>query len=183
MVLCLFFSLLLLPRSLPAQEAGPEDFLVRDRVLVKYRGTAREVVIPPTLGIDRVGQKAFAGAPVSSVTVPMGVAVIDERAFAGCGFLKTVSLPSTLTVLGRRAFFNCVQLERVNIPIGLVSIEEGAFFNCLGLKEMALPPSVKTLGSRAFSGCFGLERLSLSRRTRLGERPFMGVRCEITWRD
>jgi hypothetical protein len=141
-----------------AQDAA--DFLVKDRVLLNYRGMERDVVIPPRLGIDRIGARAFAGKYISSVTIPMGVGHIDERAFMGCSFLKTVTLPNTLMVLGRRAFFNC-----------------------RGLKKIDLPDTLKSLGSRAFSGCTGLEELSLSRRTKLGDRPFMGIRCEITWKD
>jgi hypothetical protein len=166
-----------------AQTGTKDDFVVQDRVLVKYRGTERDVVIPAQLGIDRVGERAFAGAFIYTVTVPMGVAYIDERAFAGCSFLKAVSLPNTLVQLGRRAFFNCFLLERINMPISLLVIGDGAFFNCRSLRELDIPGSLKSIGSRAFSGCTGLERLSLSRRTKLGEHPFMGVRCPITYRD
>jgi hypothetical protein len=62
-------------------------------------------------------------------------------------------------------------------------MEDGVFFNCRSLKEMIIPDSLKRIGSRAFSGCIGLETFSLSRRTQLGEHPFMGVRCEITYRN
>ena len=164
-------------------QSSQDDFVVKDRVLVKYRGVDRNVIIPPKLGINRIGAKAFAGKPLTSVVIPMGVAAIDEQAFMGCSFLKTVTLPNTLANLGRRAFFNCFLLEKINIPISLLVIEDGAFFNCRGLKEIALPDNVKSLGSRAFSGCLGLEKVSVSRRTRLGDSPFIGVPCEITYRD
>jgi hypothetical protein len=178
----LLVSLCILP-LLPARENAPDDFIVRGRVLVTYRGLERDVVIPPKLGIDRIGKRAFAGAPVQSVTVPVGVAAVEEGAFAGCSFLRSVSLPNTLMVLGRRAFFNCFLLENVNIPISLQIIEAGAFFNCRSLGRLEIPGSVKSIGARAFSGCLGLTSLSLSRRTRLGEHPFMGVRCDITYRN
>jgi hypothetical protein len=166
-----------------AQTGTKDDFIVKDRVLVKYRGMERDVVIPAQLGIDRIGERAFAGAFIYTVTVPMGVASVDERAFAGCSFLKAVSLPNTLVQLGRRAFFNCLLLEQINMPISLLVIGDGAFFNCRSLREIDIPGSLKSIGSRAFSGCTGLENLSLSRRTKLGEHPFMGVRCPITYKD
>ena len=169
--------------SLPAQNDRNADFVVRNRILVKYQGRSRDVVIPPALGIDRIGERAFAGASINSVVIPVGVGYIDERAFMGCSFLKTVRLPNTLIRLGRRAFFNCSLLENINIPRSLVVIEDGAFYNCRSLKEIDLPDTLQSLGARAFSGCIGMENLSISRRTRLGQHPFMGVKCEITYRD
>ena len=159
------------------------DFVVKDRVLVRYRGTSRNVVIPPKLGIDRIGVRAFAGSPINSVVIPMGVGYIDERAFMGCSFLKTVRLPNTLINLGRRVFFNCYSLENINIPRSLVSIEDGAFYNCSMLKEIHIPDTLRSLGSRVFTGCISMEKLSISRRTKLGTAPFLGVPCEITYKD
>jgi hypothetical protein len=164
-------------------QVNREEFFVKDQVLVKYQGISRDVVIPVKLGINRIGERAFANSPVNSVVIPMGVGYIDERAFMGCSFLKTVSLPNTLITLGRRAFFNCYMLEKINIPRSLVTIEDGVFFNCRNLTEMDIPDTLKKLGSRAFSGCLGMKKISISRRTQLGEHPFMGVPCEITYRD
>jgi len=176
------FVLFFCPLFLLAQN-NPDDFIVKNKVLVKYRGAAQNVIIPPKLGVNRIGVKAFANTPINSIVIPMGVAAIDEQAFMGCSFLKNVTLPNTLATLGRRAFFNCFLLENINIPRSLLVIEDGAFFNCRSLKEMDIPDTLKNLGSRAFSGCLGLESLSISRRTRLGEHPFMGVPCEITYRE
>jgi hypothetical protein len=161
----------------------PQDFVVRDRVLVKYRGTAQRVEIPANLGVERIGERAFAGTAVSTVKVPLGIAYIDEQAFAGCSFLTGVSLPNTLSVIGRRAFFNCVLLETVNIPRSLISIEDGAFFNCQSLREMDIPDTLRSIGPRAFSGCLGLEKFRLSRRTKLGDHALMGLRCKVEYKD
>ena len=171
----LFFCILILGGVFLAAQDVEADFVVKDRMLVKYRGTGRNVVIPPRLGIDRIGRRAFAGTSINSVVIPMGVGYIDEQAFMGCSFLKAVTLPNTLITLGRRAFFNCSLLETINIPRSLVTIEEGAFYNCRNLKELDIPDTLKSLGSRAFSGCFGMERLSVSKRTEMGNHPFMGV--------
>jgi hypothetical protein len=162
---------------------NPSDFVVKDGVLVKYRGTAQRVEIPAKLGVDHIGERAFAGTSVNAVTVPTGIAFIDERAFAGCSFLIEVSLPNTLSVIGRRAFFNCVSLEKVNIPRSLISIEDGAFLNCQRLKEMNIPDTLRSIGSRVFSGCVGLEKFSLSKRTKLGEYALMGLRCQVDYKD
>jgi hypothetical protein len=74
-------------------------------------------------------------------------------------------------------------LENVNIPRSLLVIEDGAFYNCRSLKEIDIPDTLKTLGSKAFCGCLGLEKVRLSRRTKLGEHSFMGVSCEITYKN
>jgi hypothetical protein len=161
----------------------PSDFVVKDGVLVKYRGAVQHVLIPSTLGLDRIGERAFAGTPVTFVKVPLGIAFIDDRAFAGCFFLTEVSLPNTLSAIGRRAFFNCVLLEKVNIPSSLISIGDGAFLNCQSLLEMDIPDTLRSIGSRAFSGCAGLQKFSLSRRTKLGEYALMGLRCQVEYKD
>ncbi|MDR2313372.1 MAG: leucine-rich repeat domain-containing protein [Spirochaetaceae bacterium] len=180
-----FFLLvwLLCTLSLSAQSQRTGDFEIRNRVLVKYRGMGGEVLIPPTLKIDRIGRRAFAGAPVKALTIPLGVGFIDEQAFAECSFLETVSLPNTLIRIGEKAFFNCLSLKQINWPISLLTIEDRAFFNCRSMENLVLPGVLKYIGSNAFSGCIGLRTLSLSRRTGLGRHPFIGVRCEITYRD
>jgi hypothetical protein len=151
------------------------DFEVKDRVLVKYRGKDEAVIIPERLGINRIGERAFAGNMLKLVKIPAGVDVIESRAFAGCSFLREVFLPNTVGVIGYRAFFNCVVLETVNIPYSLRSIEGGAFFNCRSIRIMDMPAALQSIGPRAFSGCTGLETLRLSRRTRVGAHAFMGV--------
>jgi hypothetical protein len=165
-------------------QSTESDYVVKDKVLVKYRGRDRDVVIPPKLGINRIGERAFSGSTINSVVIPMGVGYIDERAFMNCSFLITVTLPNTLISLGRRAFFNCFSLENINIPRSLVTIEDGAFYNCRGLMEINIPDTLKSLGSRAFSGCLGIKKLSISKRTKLGEHPFMGIPDEyIIFKD
>ena len=179
----LFFCILILNSIFLNAQVTEADFVVKDKVLVKYRGHGRNVVIPPNLGINRIGERAFAGNSITVVVIPMGVGYIDERAFMGCSFLKAVTLPNTLITLGRRAFFNCYMLETINIPRSLVTIEDGVFYNCRSLKEMDIPDTLKRLGSRAFSGCLGMEKLSVSRRTVLGQHVFMGVTCDIIYKD
>ncbi|MDR1388665.1 MAG: leucine-rich repeat domain-containing protein [Treponema sp.] len=162
---------------------GNTDFIVQGETLVKYRGRDRDVRIPADLHINRIGSRAFSGALVYTVNIPVGVDSIDEQAFAGCSFLKAVSLPNTLSTIGRRAFFNCVLLETINIPRSLRVIEDGAFFNCNSLKIIDMPDTVKSIGRRAFSGCLAMETLQISRRTRVSSDTFMGIPCEITWKD
>jgi hypothetical protein len=173
LLFCLFFS--------AEGRALESDFKIEGRTLVRYAGRAREVAIPD--GVSRIGRRAFFGTEVYAVKVPVGVAAIDEEAFSGCAFLRSVRLPNTLASIGRRAFFNCGLLAELNIPRSLRSIGAGAFFNCRSLPAVELPDSVRAVGDRAFAGCIGLERLSLSRRTDAAKRAFMGVRCAIEWRD
>jgi hypothetical protein len=160
------------------------DFEVKNRVLVRYLGREAEVAIPESLGINRIGEKAFSGNTLRSVKIPVGVDAVESRAFAGCAFLKTVFLPNTVTRIGYRAFFGCTFLESVTIPRSLQYIDGGAFFNCRSLSVLELPAGLRSIGPRAFSGCTGLQKLSLFRRTRVGEHAFIGVVPQaITYRD
>ena len=178
-----FFCILIFCCCYLSAQVTEADFVVRDKVLVRYRGMSRDVVIPPRLGINRIGERAFAGSAITSVVIPMGVGHIDDQAFMNCSFLRRVTLPNTVIVLGRRAFFNCTLLENINIPRSLITIGEGAFYNCRSLRIVNIPDTVRNLGTRAFAGCTGIQSLSISRRTTLGNNPFMGIPVKITFRD
>ena len=59
---------------------------------------------------------------------------INDRAFAGCGDLRSVTIPETVKSIGKQAFYNCKQLR--NITIKTVTL------------------SSKSVGAKAFSGIY-----------------------------
>ena len=59
-----------------------EEFLIRDGVLMEYRGEAEHVILPD--GVSEIYAYAFKFKNMSSVTVPCGVNVIGKGAFCGC---------------------------------------------------------------------------------------------------
>lgn len=90
--------------------------------------------IPDELGgypVRYIGQSAFVGTTVSSVTCNSGLIGIKARAFQ-----------------------NCTALSSINFNEGLAEIEMLAFSGCTKLNTMSLfPASLTTIGTKAFEYC------------------------------
>ena len=61
--------------------------------------------------VTKIGESAFKGSAVTSVSMPEGITSIDYNAFSGCQNLETVALPESLTIFGFRAFESCKLLN------------------------------------------------------------------------
>lgn len=65
--------------------------------------------------------------------------------------IKNVTLPDGLAVLDEKAFLNCQKLREVTLPDGLEEIGEWAFKGCISLKKMTFHGNApKTVGEEAF---------------------------------
>ncbi len=144
------------------------------------------LTIPSTIGgypVTSIGDQAFYGTSLESVTIPEGVTSIGYGAFWNCWYLNEVDLPDSLTELGNRAFYDCSGLtsivlpeglkvlgeyafygcnglESINIPASITRISYGAFCACSSLKEVVIPEGVTYIGTYAFNSCYRLERVS-----------------------
>lgn len=85
---------------------SPQDFDIRDTVLVKYNGKAAHVI------------------------VPTGVTVVDSWAFEKKRSLKIVELPNTVTTIKSFAFNKCRALERIVIPQSVLKLDVGMIWEC-----------------------------------------------------
>lgn len=88
----------------------------------------RAAHIPDTAKI--IGQDAFSGTQLESVTIPEGIIEIMPYAFQDADEMHTVKLPSTLTHIHEYAFQGCEKLTRITIPTGVTEIDHGAFSDC-----------------------------------------------------
>ena len=130
-------------------------FVVENGVLVNYRGSDVDVVVPE--GVTAVGRNAFSfKLSLNSVILPDGVETIDDFAFVSCESLKNVSFPNSLKRIGVRSFAGCTCLEGIILPEGIESIGIGAFVSCKSLSQLPIPASIKAIGAYAFKGCKGL---------------------------
>ena len=120
----LLYITLLVPLSLFSQS---QDFQIDGTTLVRYRGSAANVTIPE--GVTIIGERAFASnRSLTNVTIPEGVTAIGKEAFWGCTSLTNITIPSSVTTIGERAFENN-QLTSVTIPSSVTSIGKKAFSN------------------------------------------------------
>ena len=118
------------------------------------------VTIPD--GVKVIGERAFAGcSSLATVSLPNSLIEIGGGAFAGCSSLVTVSLPNSLIEIGERAFADCSKLASVVIPNGITEIKNHAFFRCTHLESVDIPDSVKAIGCGAFEYCKALKEVTI----------------------
>lgn len=146
---------------LPAEESGSSsDFITYANTLIKYNGTAENVVVPD--GIVSISEGAFSANPyIQTVVLPDSVTYLGARAFTGCSQLRKVTLPANLQHILKDTFLGCASLEEVPLPAMLQGIGEQAFYQCFSLRKIDLPDSLTSIGAYAFYECSLLKDLKI----------------------
>jgi len=100
------------------------------------------------LSVTAIGENAFDGLGLESVSIPSSVTFIGYKAFAN-NSLTSVTIPNSVTELGEYAFsYNA--LTSVTIPSSVTRISEGAFY-VNKLTSLTIPNSVTSIERLAFS--------------------------------
>jgi len=115
------FFLLLIPMCLAAQQV--DDFLWRmddygNAGITKYIGTSKDVVIPRTINgipVTGIGDEAFAGKRLTSVTIPDSIRFIGNGAFY-VNLLTDIIIPDSVTAIADGAFAENSLLTHITIP-------------------------------------------------------------------
>jgi len=105
-------------------------------IVTGYSGK-KEVIIPTThkgISVTEIGDKAFYGKNIISVTISDGVTSIGNSAFEGCANLASVTIPDSITNIGDQAFVKCNSLTNVTLPNNVnsdanYSIVDGIWYN------------------------------------------------------
>ena len=129
-----------------------DDYILSDnpnggKILVEYKGSAQEVVIPDDLNITEIrGSNVFYSAKsVKSNTVKK----IGSDVFSQNSDLESVDFPN-VEEIGKESFMYCEKLEKVSFP-KVKTIGEKAFYNCKKLSSFLGSPNVETIGENAFA--------------------------------
>jgi len=93
-----------------------------------FHENINNLVLPD--GMTSIGDNAFRGCSITSVTIPNSVQTIKVSAFENCVNLTSIDIPNSVISIGNRAFYNCNKLEAVTIPNLVQSIGESAFYGC-----------------------------------------------------
>ena len=112
----------------------------------------KNTIIPNS--VTSIGDYAFFGCSLTSITIPNSVTSIGSCAFEDCG-LTSVTIPNSVISIGNGAFCGC-SLTSITIPGSVTSIGDKAFYDCVGLTSVTIPNSVTSIGDYAFSGCNSL---------------------------
>lgn len=115
------------------------DFQMNGTTLIKYTGTAEAVSVPA--GVTVIGEEAFAGNTTMETLEFKGnvVETIAYGAFDGCTALKEVTLPDSLQEIGNGAFEDCSALEKITFGKELYQLGIGPFSGCTSLEEIVVP--------------------------------------------
>ena len=92
--------------------------------------------------------------------IPSSVPEIGECAFYGCN-ITSLTIPASVSFIGPWAFLDCTEMLSLTILPGVDSIGIGAFMNCKSLTSVDIPNSLVKGGSVMFNECYNIEKLYL----------------------
>ena len=141
-----------------AEEQTAKNCKIKNGVLIKYRGSDANVMIP--YGTERIAWAAFKGCKsLTNITIPNSVKFMGASVFKGCSSLTNATLSNSMNNISWAAFKNCKHLINVTIPDSVTKIEMSAFEGCTNLINITIPDSVTKIEMSAFEGCkFAKER-------------------------
>jgi hypothetical protein len=122
--------------------------------LYQWRSDIKTIVIHD--GVTSIGDYAFFGCRITSISIPNSVTSIGDYAFSRCSGLTSITIGNSVTSIGEWAFSDCSSLTSITIPNSVTSIGERTFYGCIGLTSITVGSSVTSIGSYAFYGCSSL---------------------------
>ncbi len=139
-----------------------------------YMGTnpLADIILPTTL--TEIGDYAFYGSGLSTVTIPKNVTTVGIYAFSSCADLATVTTNAENISFGDGAFRNCGNLKKFTSYANQLTFGTTTFQNCVKLTDVDLT-GLTTLGGSTFSGCTSLSTIMLPEGvTSIGANAFNG---------
>jgi len=110
-----------------------------------------------TKNIDTI--VCYPNAKATSYILPSGVTTIGDFAFAGCD-LVSVTIPESVTSIGANAFYFTRKLDALTIPKSVITIGKSAFAGC-GLTTLTIPGNITKIEDLTFSFCRNLTSLTI----------------------
>ncbi len=169
---------------------GNLQYLVESGTSIKIigcYGTMDELTVPSSISnlpVTSIGDEAFCGCPMSSISIPYSVMDIGNYTFVGCTSLEAINVDEgdqcyasmdgvlynkTMTTL---LAFPGGRIGNFSIPSSVTNIWHGAFEGC-SLCNVTIPKSVGDIGLGAFYGCDRLTSIVIGNNlTSLGGSAF-----------
>lgn len=107
--------------------------------------------------LTEIGEGAFYGSGITSVSLPNSLKTIGKNTFGECSLLKQVVLGNGIDGIVDGMFSGCGSLEQITLPKNVTYIGCESFSGT-GLKEIDIPETVTSVGEQAFAWCQSLEK-------------------------
>ncbi len=143
-------------------------------------GTLKELVLPA--GVSEIGEGAFAGTNLVSVTLPLvgegfigyyfGAPSAEQNGSYLPRTLKSVTVSDTNAV-AEKAFYGCDILENVVYATKPNAVGANAFYGCVNLTAFDTS-ACGTIGDAAFYGCERLTQATLTAASAIGREAYRG---------
>ena len=128
------------------------------------------ITIPES--VKSIGNEAFWSCSLTSITIPKHVTSIEDRTFGNCSSLVSITIPDGVKSIGNEVFIDCIKLTSITIPQGVTSIGDGAFINS-GLISIIIPDNVTSIGDKTFYTCHNLSSITIGNGvTSIGDEAF-----------
>ena len=127
-----------------------------------FRGkTIKSIKLPSTL--QEIPNGAFRETPITEITIPASVNIVQGSAFYGCKKLAKVVFEGNSMKELHGCFQNCISLASVKLPnnVGLMSYD--MFAGCINLMSVTLPQNITQIYKSMFKGCTKLKTVAIPR--------------------
>lgn len=125
--------------------------------------------------VTSIGEGAFSGSGVVSLSLGDGVSSIGNMAFSECEYLEKLVIPDSVTAIGEEAFWYCTRLKDISIGSGLSTISFNSFRSCESLVTLRISDNVTKIDDYAFGNCISLESVDMGKGvTYIGASAFEG---------
>ncbi len=127
--------------------------------------------------VNSVGDYAFLGSSLNSVTLGDSVTNVGKFAFGRCNSMSNITMSDNVETIGENAFHACIALSSFTIPEKVTKINSGIFYECTNLSEVKFNNNITEIGGLSFAKCPKLENVVIPNEVKvIGENAFFGCK-------
>ncbi|MBK1835740.1 leucine-rich repeat domain-containing protein [Roseibacillus ishigakijimensis] len=97
----------------------------------------------------------------SFFSIPSGIEIIYEEAFADSEKLTSIIIPNSVSEIHSGAFKSCTSLTSFAFPLKVTIVSGLVLVDCVNIETVTLSPETTEIGDTAFGGCSALTEITL----------------------